>query len=94
MEAGTFPDSGLPVAEILVLAGFLMIYMLEEVMHFVLVRFVHLGRYSLVVYHDSHDSIDTIADDDHEKHDNGGGHGHSHDNIVVPTEAGLQVWCH
>merc|ERR1719328_697915 len=72
MEAGTFPDSGLPVAEILVLAGFLMIYMLEEVMHFVLVRFVHL-------------------DDDHEKHDNGGGHGHSHDNIVVPTEAGLQA---
>ena len=44
MEAGTFPDSGLPVAEILVLAGFLMIYMLEEITHFVLVRFVHLGR--------------------------------------------------
>jgi len=42
IEAETFPDSGLPVAEILVLAGFLMIYMLEELVHFLLVRFAHL----------------------------------------------------
>ena len=28
---GSFPDSGLPVAEILVLSGFLMIYLVEEV---------------------------------------------------------------
>ena len=37
-------DSGLPVAEILVLAGFLMIYMVEELMHFVLVKYGNLGR--------------------------------------------------
>ena len=33
----TFPDIGLPVAEILVLAGFLMIYLLEEFLHLFLV---------------------------------------------------------
>ena len=33
IESGAFPDSGLPVAEIFVLAGFLMIYMMEEVLH-------------------------------------------------------------
>ena len=33
----TFPDSGLPVAEIFVLAGFLMIYLLEEVVHLFLI---------------------------------------------------------
>jgi len=35
---GTFPDSGLPVGEILVLAGFLMIYLLEEALHHLLVK--------------------------------------------------------
>ena len=40
----TFPDSGLPVAEILVLAGFLLIYLVEELMHFVLVKYGNLGR--------------------------------------------------
>ena len=34
---GSFPDSGLPVAEIFVLAGFLFIYLLEEVIHQILV---------------------------------------------------------
>merc|ERR1712062_669049 len=38
LESGNFPDSGLPVAEILVLAGFLMIYLLEEVLHLLLVK--------------------------------------------------------
>ena len=38
LESGNFPDSGLPVAEILVLAGFLMIYMLEEALHLLLVK--------------------------------------------------------
>ena len=37
MEHGTFPDTGLPISEILVLAGFLFIYTLEELMHMVLV---------------------------------------------------------
>ena len=32
------------MAEILVLAGFLMIYAMEEIMHFVLVKFAHLGK--------------------------------------------------
>merc|ERR1739838_371348 len=63
LESGTFPDSGLPVAEILVLAGFLMIYMLEEVMHFVLVRFVHLD--------DDHEKHDNGAGPGHgHSHDN------------------------
>ena len=44
VAAGTFPDSGLPVAEILVLAGFLLIYLVEELMHFVLVKYGNLGR--------------------------------------------------
>ena len=38
IEEGTFPDSGLPVGEILVLAGFLMIYLLEEFLHYILVK--------------------------------------------------------
>ena len=37
MEHKTFPDTGLPIAEILVLAGFLFIYTLEELMHMILV---------------------------------------------------------
>ena len=44
MADKTFPDSGLPVAEILVLAGFLMIYLVEELMHFILVKYGNLGR--------------------------------------------------
>ena len=42
IEDGSFPDSGLPVAEIFVLAGFLMIYILEEVLHHLLVKSGHL----------------------------------------------------
>jgi hypothetical protein len=38
LESGTFPDSGLPVGEILVLAGFLAIYLLEETLHALLVK--------------------------------------------------------
>jgi len=37
LEHGTFPDTGLPVAEILVLAGFLFIYTMEELLHMILV---------------------------------------------------------
>ena len=44
IEDGSFPNSGLPVAEILVLTGFLMIYLLEEVMHFTLVKYGNLGK--------------------------------------------------
>jgi len=68
IEDGSFPNSGLPVAEILVLTGFFMIYLLEELVHFILERFIHL-------------------DDENESK----GHGHSHDNIAVPTEAGIQA---
>ena len=42
IDGGSFPDSGLPVAEIFVLAGFLMIYILEEVLHHLLVKCGHL----------------------------------------------------
>merc|ERR1711902_341177 len=68
---GSFPDSGLPVAEILVLSGFLMIYLVEEVMHFALVKYGNL--------------------EDETGSKNNGGHGHSHDNIILPTEAGFQA---
>jgi len=71
VAAGTFPDSGLPVAEILVLAGFLLIYLVEELMHFVLVKYGNL------------------EDETSEKA--GGGHGHSHDSVILPTEAGFQA---
>ena len=37
VEFGSFPDTGLPVAEILVLAGFLFIYTTEELLHMILV---------------------------------------------------------
>jgi len=37
LDNNSFPDSGLPVAEIFVLAGFLMIYLLEETVHLILV---------------------------------------------------------
>ena len=38
VNSNSFPDSGLPVPEILVLAGFLMIYLLEELLHNLLER--------------------------------------------------------
>ena len=50
-----------------------MIYMLEELVHFLLVRFAHLEE----------------DDDKHSGANNN--HGHSHDNIEVPTEASFQV---
>lgn len=56
------------------LAGFLMIYAMEEIMHAVLVRFAHLD--------DDKAGTPNLP----EAH-----HGHSHDNIKVPTEAGFQA---
>ena len=67
LENNTFPDSGLPVAEIFVLAGFLMIYLLEEVVHLILVLTGNL------------------------KPEGAGGHGHSHEQVDVPIEEGIQV---
>ena len=87
----TFPDSGLPVAEILVLAGFLLIYLVEELMHFMLVKYGNLGRSDWTVWSQS-DSLNLTEDETAEKQ-NGGGHGHSHDNVLLPTEAGFQVLC-
>ena len=49
LESGNFPDSGLPVAEILVLAGFLMIYLLEEALHLLLVKCGPLKEEELVM---------------------------------------------
>ena len=71
IDIGTFPDSGLPVAEIFVLTGFFMIYLMEETVHFLLVKFAHL--------------------EDDVKAGGNNNHGHSHDNINVPTEAGFQA---
>ena len=46
-------------------------------------------------YGDTDDDSYCVADDEAGKGEHEGGlgghHGHSHDNIVVPTEAGLQV---
>ena len=44
IESGRFPDSGLPVGEIFVLAGFLMIYLLEEGLHYILVKYGHSAQ--------------------------------------------------
>ena len=72
IEAGTFPDSGLPVAEIFVLAGFLMIYILEEVLHYLLVK-------------------SGFLQEEEGTQSKPGGHGHSHDNVQVVSEEGIQV---
>merc|ERR1711892_1062215 len=64
IEVGSFPDSGLPVAEIFVLAGFLMIYMLEEVLHYLLLKSGHLqdeGVQSKPGAHGhSHDNVEVV----------------------------------
>ena len=64
-----------------------MIYLMEEVVHFLLVKFAHLGNILLEedICRDS-----SISEDD-EKHGGNNNHGHSHDNINVPTEAGFQA---
>ena len=68
IEGGSFPDSGLPVAEIFVLAGFLMIYMLEEVLHHLLVKCGHLqeeeGMHSKPAGHGhSHDTVQVPSEE-------------------------------
>ena len=73
-----------------------MIYLLEESMHTLLVKVVKLGEWrSNQQYGDTDDGSYCVADDEAGKGEHEGGlgghHGHSHDNIVVPTEAGLQV---
>ena len=71
-----------------------MIYLLEESMHTLLVKVVKLGECLSNMMIDNSDSYG-VADDEAGKANHEGGlgghHGHSHDNIVVPTEAGLQV---
>jgi len=71
LENKTFPNSGLPVGEILVLAGFFMIYMLEEVVHLVLVKTGH---------------IKPDGDEPTQKSKVASGHGHSHDAVDVHSE--------
>ena len=58
MEHGTFPDSGLPIAEILVLAGFLFIYTLEELMHMILVCTGQLEGHNHEGHGHTHESIE------------------------------------
>jgi len=65
IESGSFPDSGLPVAEIFVLAGFLMIYLLEEVLHHLLVKSGHLQEEEGVqskpgAHGHSHDNVEVV----------------------------------
>lgn len=69
LEAGTFPDSGLPVGEILVLAGFFMIYMLEEGVHLILIKTGHIRS--------------DVPEGETSKAKLASGHGHSHDAVEV-----------
>lgn len=99
----SFPKSGLPVAEILILAGFLMIYILEELMHFFLER--HHDH-----DHDNKDNTNTTTTtsdletdgEKAEKSDQGHGHshannnnsdkqGHGHSHNIMPTEDTFQA---
>jgi len=62
---GSLSSSEMPIAEILVLAGFLLIYLLEESVHLI------LEKANLIV----------VA----------GNHGHSHDDMKMPVEEGVQA---
>jgi len=77
LESGNFPDSGLPVAEILVLAGFLMIYLLEEALHLLLVKCGPLKE-------DEKSGGERLS-----KSHTCQGHGHSHGEVALPTEDGI-----
>ena len=57
MDNGSFPATELPVGEILVIAGFLMIYLLEEVTHFVISRFIHLGTLKPTSHSHYHNTV-------------------------------------
>lgn len=63
LEAGTFPDSGLPVGEILVLAGFLAIYLLEETLHSLLVKFGPLSEDGKGGHGHSHAAVEMPAEE-------------------------------
>jgi len=58
LEHGTFPDTGLPIAEILVLAGFLFIYTTEELMHMILVCTGNIQEKDHGGHGHSHDEIE------------------------------------
>ena len=68
IENGSFPNSGLPVAEIFVLAGFLLIYLLEEVLHHLLLKSGHLqdeGTQAKPGGHGhSHDSVEVVPSEE------------------------------
>jgi len=67
LKEGSFPDSGLAVPEILVLAGFLLIYIIEELAHGILEK---CG----IISSDHHE-----ADGEKGQEKGQGGHGHSHE---------------
>lgn len=77
IHKGNFPDSGLPVAEILVLAGFLLLYMVEELVHLALVKYTN-------------DNDNNKPEKGQEMTSGGGGHGHSHD-VTDHTDLGSGI---
>lgn len=64
IQEGTLPDTGLPLAEILVLCGFLMIYLVEELGHFFLDLWKRKKEDQNV-----HNLTKTHHDHQHEPHD-------------------------
>eukprot|EP00088_Acartia_fossae_P014480 TRINITY_DN17759_c0_g1_i1.p1 TRINITY_DN17759_c0_g1~~TRINITY_DN17759_c0_g1_i1.p1 ORF type:complete len:336 (-),score=37.10 TRINITY_DN17759_c0_g1_i1:117-1085(-) len=65
LEEGSFSDSGLPIPEICVLSGFLMIFIIEEIAHILVSRYTSSNSGGTEV------SL--------EKPEQNGAHGHSHD---------------
>merc|ERR1712179_809442 len=62
-NSNSFPDIGLPVAEIFVLAGFLMIYLLEEVTHLLLVLTGNLTPDSEGGHGHSHEHVEVPVEE-------------------------------
>ena len=83
-------NSDLPVAEIFVLAGFILIYVVEEFGHWALVRLVagkNFGRFWTFKEHKIQTNISCRTG--HISGDSGG-HGHSHD-VAIPVEESIQA---
>jgi zinc transporter 1/2/3 len=75
LAEGSFPDTGLEIPEIFVLAGFLLIYIIEEIAHILVDKCTQAQR-------DTELSLEKVDQNDNsgKKHpDSHGPHGHGHD---------------
>jgi len=82
IDKGNFPDSGLPVAEILVLAGFLMLYMVEELVHLLLAKYAHGNG--------NNNTDNEKGQEMKDQEVTAAGHGHSHD-VADHTDLGSGI---